>query len=236
MVLQKTAITQPMYKAILFDLDDTLLNFRASEIHSLGHVHRTLLQTHVEFDAFLATFRKVNKVLWRDLEKAQVTPQEIKVLRFERSFSAFTLPLDHVVAANAYEEALSQSAIWFEGVKERLESLALSHRIGIITNGISIIQRGRLERAGLNQLAHSIVVSEEVGIAKPDKRIFAKALEELDAAPRECLMVGDTLTSDYIGAQNVGMNFCWVNAPGMPLPSGFAKPAMQVASVKDLLV
>jgi 2-haloacid dehalogenase len=151
-----------MYKAIIFDLDDTLLDFRASEAHSLGLVHREMLDGLVDFAAFTDVFRKVNKVLWRDLEKALVTPQEIKYLRFQRSLDAFSLKVSHHDAAARYEEALSQSAIWFDGVQDAFKRLHTTHRLGLITNGISRIQRSRVKLAGIADMAHSIVVSEEV--------------------------------------------------------------------------
>jgi len=107
-------------------------------------------------------------------------------------------------------------------------------KLGIITNGFTALQQIRLERTGLRDYFDALVISEEVGVPKPDPRIFDYALELAGNPDRaRVLMVGDTAESDIRGGMNAGLATCWLNAHGRALPEGI-EPTWTVTSLSEL--
>lgn len=96
-----------------------------------------------------------------------------------------------------------------------LEAFRSHYRLGILTNGAPDLQRRKIEGAGLGKYFKTIVVSGEIGIGKPDVRVFRTALSQLNVEPESALMVGDSLKSDIQGAQAVGMKTAWINRSRM---------------------
>jgi len=218
------------YKAIFFDLDETLLDFKASQRAALMRTHAVFMRdTHgaPSFDALLANFSQINGALWRRVEAGEIGPADVKHERFETL--AQTLKLDASPSqcremADFYEASLALSAVCLPKARETLERLKETHRLGIITNGLSAVQHSRIQLAGFKHLVESVFVSEEMGVAKPHKAVFDTALGHFGVLPSECLMVGDSLTSDYQGALNAGMDFCWINPEGRTIINGMPEP------------
>jgi putative hydrolase of the HAD superfamily len=105
--------------------------------------------------------------------------------------------------------------------------------LALITNGIASVQRRRFGASPITRYFRSVVISEDVGIAKPDPRIFAPALSEVDAEAADVLYVGDSVTSDMTAARNAGMDFCWFNPGRAKVPDGFA-PAFVIEEIRAL--
>lgn len=104
-----------------------------------------------------------------------------------------------------------------------LNAIRGNAKIGIITNGFSALQQVRLERTGLRDYFDLLVISEEVGVAKPNKKIFDYALEQAGNPDRSrVLMVSDTAESDILGGINAGLATCWLNAHNREQPEGIA--------------
>ena len=115
-----------------------------------------------------------------------------------------------------------------------LDALKGKAKLGIITNGFTALQQIRLERTGLRDHFDALVISEEVGVPKPDPRIFDYALEQAGNPDRErVLMVGDTAESDIRGGMNAGLSTVWLNAHGRTLPEGI-QPTWTVTSLNEL--
>lgn len=120
------------------------------------------------------------------------------------------------------------------GAVDLLDALRHRVKLGIITNGFTQLQRVRLEATGLYEHFDVLVISEEVGIAKPDGRIFDHALSLMGLPMRErVLMVGDTLESDILGGLNAGMTTCWVNSMGKIAPNHI-QPHHEISSLVEL--
>jgi HAD superfamily hydrolase (TIGR01549 family) len=115
-----------------------------------------------------------------------------------------------------------------------VRKLAEEYPLALVTNGIATVQNKRFAASPISRYFSSIVISEEVGIAKPDPRIFQPALAKLGVEAADVLYVGDSVTSDMAAARNAGMDFCWLNPGGLPCPAGHA-PAFIIASIKELL-
>ncbi len=120
------------------------------------------------------------------------------------------------------------------GAKSLLNALKGKVKMGIITNGFTSLQQTRLERTGFSNHFDLLIISEEVGVAKPDRQIFDYALEQAGHPdPSRVLMVGDTAESDIRGGMNAGWATCWLNAHQRALPEGIT-PDWTVTSLPEL--
>jgi len=102
----------------------------------------------------------------------------------------------------------------------------------LLTNGITVIQKKRLAASPLKDWVQGVVISQEVGVSKPDPRIFEIALGGLD--PRDALMIGDGITSDVMGANNAGVDVCWYNPKGKVLPEG-VHAEYEIRDIRDCI-
>ena len=101
-----------------------------------------------------------------------------------------------------------------------MRRIAAERPVIIVTNGITKVQRARFAKSPLQSLAAAVVISEEIGVAKPDPEMFRIALKPFGIAPQEALMIGDRLSGDILGANRAGMDACWYNPAGLPLTEG----------------
>jgi HAD superfamily hydrolase (TIGR01509 family) len=117
---------------------------------------------------------------------------------------------------------------------DALADLAARAALALVTNGLAEVQRGRLDRSGLAPLFRAVVISGEVGIAKPDPRFFQLAIRALGLGADEVLVVGDVPVTDIRGARAAGMASCWVAAPGASWPAGEPGPDYTIRDLRAL--
>ncbi len=203
-------MTKKIYKTLLFDLDNTLLDFTASEQHGLEQLYEFHFSTDIPKIAFLKSYEKINQKLWRQLHFGQYTAGDIKTERFKQLALKFKLTKCEKTLAQHYEALLIEKTLWLPGAKEAINELKKHYNIGIITNGITNVQKQKCLLTGISDWCSSIIISEETGLVKPDPAIFLLACKHLNTLPQDCLMFGDSLASDHQGAINSGMDFCWV--------------------------
>jgi len=135
--------------------------------------------------------------------------------------------------ADAYIGHLAAGSHLLDGAIATLDALAVDHRIAFITNGLADVQRPRLEGAALLHRAEALVISDEVGVAKPDPAIFDLVLRAMDDPDRlRVLMIGDSLTSDIAGGRDAGLDTVWVADDGAD--PGVIEPTYRVVSVREL--
>jgi HAD superfamily hydrolase (TIGR01509 family) len=113
--------------------------------------------------------------------------------------------------------------------------LAGEYQLGIISNAFPDVQYNKLKGIGILDYFHTIVLSEECGIRKPDERIFHQAAQALGCAEQECLYVGNSFDVDVVGAMNAGMKACWFNADGNKVREGDMHPDYEIAQLSELL-
>ncbi len=209
-----------MYSHIFLDLDDTLLDFQAGQRTSFEAV---LAHYDIPFDENLyGVYNEVNQILWRQLEQGGLTRAQLQERRFSLFFADIGLNLSGVEAEGLYKNHLEKQASLLPYAKEVCRRLAQSHTLTIITNGISEIQNRRLAACGLLPYLSHIVISDDIGINKPDKRFFDHALAVSRCGnPLSILVVGDSLASDIQGANNAGLDACWYNPGKKPMPEGY---------------
>lgn len=209
------------YRHLLLDADDTLFDFARCEAEAL----RSLLPLQVpDPGAALAAYRDINALLWRNYQKGFVTQEFLRIERFKQWVERLGFSGRPEDWARRYEEALARQSHLLPGVQETLEALANRFTLSVITNGISRIQRQRIQASPLAPWLKAITISEEIGAAKPDPAIFVAALKKLKNPPRgTVLVVGDSLEADIAGAQAAGLSSAWLGR-GRDLPPKGPRP------------
>ncbi len=194
------------YQYILMDMDGTLFDFNQSEYNAFSGAMQSAGISCTE--QLFRTFHKINKRLWREYEAAGMTRAQVQLTRFQKLFDMFHFSADPSAVNEVYKAILSGSTELTEDAFDVCRALAQTHTLYIITNGASN-QRGRLESAGLAPFFRDVFISEEIGFRKPQKEFFDYVLEKSNIENRrDCLVVGDSQTSDIRGARNAGMDSC----------------------------
>ena len=211
-----------MYRAILFDLDDTLYDLRAywRERLRLALDLVRARYTHLDPEVLVgaALSERVFIEHWPDFLRRQGVDDEALIAEAHEVFR---------------EEWFERMAL-ADDAGPTLVALRPRYKLGLITNGPSVIQRAKIERFGLAQYFDLLVVSGEVGVAKPDPAIFRLALERLGVGSAEALFVGDSPEYDLRGAAAAGVPFIWMNAAGAELPAGFTPPLATIGRLAEL--
>lgn len=224
------------HRLFLFDLDDTLLDFKASErlsfVRTMGE-----LGLQGELEALFQQYQAINLALWRAFEAGTVAKDVLKVERFRQTFAGNDLDLDPARASSLYLESLSETVVLVEGAQQLCASLAACGEIGIITNGVHHIQHRRIASSGLQGHISFVATSEACGHAKPDSRFFdfsARMARARPFAKHETVIVGDRLDADILGANRFGIDSCWFNPGGLVNDTG-ALPSCEVASLDQVV-
>ena len=202
------------YPTVLLDLDHTLLDSDASlrlaltaTLDDVGVANPT---SHHH------TFDELNRALWRQVEAGTMTPPQVHIERFRQLVDVLGLDSDPSVLAAHYGDALGRHGELYPGARDLLDRLAdTGAAMALVTNGLSEVQRARISRLDLGPYFDAIVVSAEVGAAKPGGRIFDLTFEALGEPDRAgAVMVGDNLPSDIKGGVDYGISTCWYNPHG----------------------
>ena len=206
------------YTCLLFDADGTLFDYDRAEATAL---EQAFAELGAEFGPdCLKTYREINTRVWREFEDGRITADRLRLRRFELLFETLGQPLAPAAFSLIYLRYLARGSQLIEGAHEVVPALRAKYRLALITNGLRDVQRPRLAGSAIRDCFEQVIISEEVGAAKPDPAIFEAAFERLGRPPRaSVLLVGDSLTSDIAGGRNYGLDTCWFN------PTGTARPA-----------
>jgi putative hydrolase of the HAD superfamily len=206
-------------KAVFFDLDGTLFDRERAQllvldiiVHELDDVFAGIGRANL-----VDAFRESDRVATRELYKDNPAVENVRVRRGQVFLDLLGLNQVHADAiAEIYIEAYPCVHAPIDGALEVVEALATLFQLGVISNGLPDVQYRKLEKLGL-RFDH-VVLSEALGIRKPDPRIFWHAAGLLDREPEECLHVGDTYAADVVGAKRAGLVACWFNPGGLHPP------------------
>lgn len=221
------------YDLFLFDLDDTLLDFKASERLSFFSSLQSL-GVNSGLDDLFDQYQVINASLWKMFEHGQTTKEHLKVERFRHIFSANKIGIDPALASARYLDTLPETVVLIDYAVELCQWLSQRRELGIITNGIHYVQTLRIKNSALAPYISFVSVSEECGFAKPDVRFFEYSAKMARAFSKDrTLVVGDRLDADIQGAHNFGVDCGWFNPEGKMHPAQLT-PTFNVKHLKEL--
>lgn len=225
------------YKHIFFDLDHTLWDFEANSRETLTELYYDYKLDEKGFtghEDFLTKYKEINDACWAKYRTGEMTKEELRLTRYRLAFAHFGYE-DHDVANKFGEQYINicpHKTNLFPGALDVLDELTHTHELHIITNGFAEVQDVKLGKSGLQPYFKHIITSEQVGVLKPDVRIFQHAFNIAEALPEESLMVGDHLQVDVLGARKAGMDGVWFNPHGA-IEDGV--PTYEIKELKGLL-
>ena len=225
-----------MVDTVLFDLDNTLLDFNKAEKMA---VERTLREMGVTPDErMLKRYSELNLAQWHLLEQGKITRSQVKVQRYVNLFREYHIEGDPAEATKVYEAYLAIGHYYVEGAEELLKHLSEKYRLYMVTNGTLSVQKGRIKSAGMRPYFKDIFISEEIGYDKPGKAYFDYCFSRISNFHREnTVIIGDSLTSDILGGKNAGIRTVWYNPHGSQNTSA-VQPDYEVkelSAIEDLL-
>lgn len=217
------------YQWILFDADETLFSF-----HSYFGLKSMLKRYGLEFnEQDYEAFQAVNQPLWVAYQNKEINAEALQRIRFESL--AQKTGQDPLVLNRELMDEMALVSQPLEGVREMLASLHGKVKMGIITNGFNALQQKRLENTQTAGFFDLLIVSETVGVAKPDRQIFDYAFSQMGEIERsKVLMVGDTLASDILGGNLAGIDTCWFNPKGLANETAI-QPTYEIRSMAELI-
>ncbi|WP_288742534.1 pyrimidine 5'-nucleotidase [uncultured Rheinheimera sp.] len=213
---------------ILFDADETLFHFDAYaglQLLFKGYGVDFTTQHYEDYQA-------LNQPLWLQYQSGEIGAKQLQEQRF--SYWGEQLSIAPSVLNTGFLQAMAEVCTPLPGAVSLLNALQGKAKLGIITNGFTDLQQIRLERTGLHNHFDILVISEQVGAAKPHPQIFTHAKELMgNPEPSQVLMVGDNPVADIKGGKDAGFYTCWLNRFNATLPAGIT-PDCEVNSLSQL--
>ncbi len=199
------------YTTLLFDLDDTLLDFGKAEDNAVTKIFECYGIPLT--DGNKRRYVEYNKSLWKALEREEITREQLFAVRFSEFFRMMGVEADGVKANSEFISYIADGSFLIDGALETCRSLHEKYKMYIITNGSKKAQRGRLKNSPLTECFDGIFISEEIGSVKPKKEFFDYVFAHIEEKDKsKVLVIGDSLTSDIKGAADYGIDSCHISS------------------------
>lgn len=222
------------YTHLLLDADGTFYDFASCENIAL---EKLFDYYHIPFcDENIHLFHEANLALWHAFERDEADTGDIRDKRLIPLLRKYGMEEEAVTAGRLYCDFLSENGILFPGARECLEALKEKYSLVMITNGLTEVQYGRFASSCTTGLYDHIIISEEIGVQKPKKEFFDYVLKTAGASPEECLIIGDSLTSDIQGGINSGIDTLYLYLSGEKKEGGYTYSAPDYDALMSLLV
>lgn len=228
---------------VWIDLDDTLWDFHANSRETLAIIYRQegLSEYFADVDSWRDAYIACNKSLWELYNRGQVTKEYLMMERFRRVLAdaGCKAPYDKVLARHldrVYLECLGQLGTLVPGARDLLLYLRKKgYKTGVLSNGFHEVQHNKLHSAGIDDLIDLVVLSDDIGINKPDSRLFDYAVNSAGTDPQHSLMIGDNPDTDIAGAIRSGWHSIYFNRdgqqPSLPADCG----AIEITSLRQAM-
>ncbi|MBO0470565.1 YjjG family noncanonical pyrimidine nucleotidase [Enterococcus sp. DIV0242_7C1] len=220
------------FKTLLFDVDDTLLDFKLTEkkaLHALFQEEEIPLTEEIE-----TTYKKINHRLWREFEQGKTDKKTVIDTRFSLLFEQYGKKVDGKQMGEKYRYHLSQGHDLLGNSKEIISRLRPDYELYIVTNGVAKTQYQRLKDSQMTPFFDDIFVSEEVGYQKPMKEYFDYVFDRIPNFDREkTMIIGDSLASDIQGGNKADIQTLWLN-PENQATDGVIQPTYEISKLDDI--
>lgn len=229
-----------MYRHIFFDLDHTIWDFDRNAEETLIELYEVYALKDLGVSCsttFIDIYTKNNHELWASYHIGKISKEELRQTRFKKTFLDLGLapeiiPLDF---EDDYVRICPTKTNLFPEAHETLEYLSSKYQLHLISNGFKESTELKIERTGLAKYFENIIISEVIGINKPDKAIFQFALDSAGAEVHESLMIGDSIEADIRGAQAFGMDAIYFNPGNKPTPPDVKREIAHLRELKEIL-
>lgn len=204
-------LTKHDYSTLLIDLDNTIFDFDLGEYISFVNV---IKKHNLEYsDTFFETYKRINKMLWKEIEDGLITKDEMSRQRFTLTFRELHMNEDiGPLCGEEYKEELSHRNDYIEGARKAMKELNEHYHIAIITNGVKTTQISRISSTDLNNYFEELFISEEIGFEKPSVNYFEYVLDHIEEKDKtKILVIGDSISSDIKGAYNANLDAVWIS-------------------------
>lgn len=207
-----------MYRAILWDVDGTLLNFLKSERAAIKECFQVCGLGECT-DEMVQSYSEINEGYWKMLERHEIEKPALFRRRFEDLFSKYGLSYDTAEFNILYQQTLGNHIFPNDNSLELVRSLKGKIKQYAVTNGSFTAQERKLRRSGLDRLLDGIFISDVVGYEKPSPLFFDSVFDQIPEGREEAIIVGDSLTSDILGGNKAGIACCWYDPENKPAPA-----------------
>ncbi len=222
-----------MYELVLIDADNTLFDYNKAEAYALENSLKDY-GFDGDFKQVRNDYTKINSQMWLQLEKGIVTKEELSFERFSQLFKKYALKIPANEFSQKYLGYLGHSNFLVKDAQEIIRYLYENYRVIIVTNGIKDVQFSRLEKSTIKDYNHGVVVSEDIGVSKPNPAFFEHALKLANHKDKnDVIIIGDSLSSDIKGGIDFGIDTCWFNFEKKK-PDETLKPTYTIYQLKDI--
>lgn len=204
---------------MVFDLDDTLCDYRAARVHGLSAVRQALEVLGIQEPPFADRFARISHTLKADLDAGVIDRETYDSTRFLEAVGGEPAPRHELASALrvCYHAAISESLGWVPGGPEAFAKVLQRYDVAVLTNGSRENQCAKLARLGIAEaVGTATFVSDDIGVAKPDRGAFEFVLRRLGVHPRAAVMVGDSIDKDLEPALALGMRGVLLAPAGAP--------------------
>lgn len=222
------------YSHLLFDLDNTILDFDHASHHAFADI--VALLELGDREEMYAIYKKINKQVWGDLEKGIISQDEVRSRRWSLFFDKIGCGANPLETNDQYLQNLIKYIQFVPGAQDVLRYFKDQNIVMcIITNGLKEVQRPRIKKAEIDHYFSSIVVSDEISVAKPKPGFFDYVMKEIGNIEKsKCLVVGDTLKSDIKGGNLYGFDTCWYNPKNISIDDDIV-PTYTIDKLQNLM-
>ena len=228
------------YRHIFFDLDHTIWDFDRNAEETLHELYMEYKLGELGLppaEVFISRYTENNHRLWAEYHLGKITKDALREMRFKQTFLDLGMHPniipdgfeDHYVRVGPHRTNL------FPGAHETLQYLQGKYKMHLISNGFQESTKIKVSGSNLGKYFENVIISEVVGINKPDKAIFEHALKLAGANKHESVMIGDSLEADIYGALNFGMDAIYFNPAGLPRPDDVEVEIRNLTELLDIL-
>jgi putative hydrolase of the HAD superfamily len=229
-------IQNPKYKHIFFDLDHTIWDFDKNAEETLYELYDIYKLNEIGLPSaalFIETYTRNNHRLWAEYHTGKITKNQLRETRFKATFLELGVQPELIPLKfeDDYVEVCPTKTNLFPHAHQTLQYLQSKYTLHLISNGFKESSELKIGNTNIGHYFENVIISEVVGVNKPDPAIFAHALSLAGADKGDSLMIGDSLEADVYGALNFGMDAVYFNPFNKPKP---ADVPLQITHLKEL--